>query len=214
MPLSRSPLRLVRGALAATLASAVALGGHVLGGGDVPAAAGVLVPWWLSVTLCTLLAGSRFGLPRMAAAVVGSQLLFHALFVLGTGGTGAAFVDPPGSHLGHVATGSADHGAHLVEGAAGHSVHLLGAGLPMQIGHLVAALLTTMLLHRGETVLLHGASLVGRLWRARPGARRPAPAVPVVPTRPRPVLPALEHLGHAQRAVLSPHVLRGPPRGV
>ena len=105
---------LLRGGLAATLATAVALAAHMVGGAVMPSWLGVLLPWWLAVTVCTVLAGSRFTLPRMGAAVLSSQALFHGLFTVGTpGDPGVSLVAPPGSHLGHGAahTGSASGAA-------------------------------------------------------------------------------------------------------
>src|SRR5690625_5788395 len=65
MSSSREPLRLVRGGVAATVATALALIGHVAGGGAMPGWLGIALPWWLSVTVCTVLAGTRFSLPAV-----------------------------------------------------------------------------------------------------------------------------------------------------
>lgn len=227
MTSSRSPLRLVRGGTAATLATMVALCGHLVGGGAMPSWLGVLLPWWLSVAACTALAGSRFSLPRMSAAVVASQALFHGLFMAGTPGDPSVhLVDPPGSHLGHAGhlpgsvTGSggtralhegAHSGAQGVGLAAEHALHGSHADLRMLLWHLIAALVTALLLHRGESLLMHGSAVVGQLWGF---LRRPrAAAATVVPILPAParVVPATAHLRPAQRAVLSPQLRRGPP---
>src|SRR5699024_5776527 len=68
MSSSREPLRLVRGGVAATVAAALALIGHVAGGGAMPGWLGIALPWWLSVTVCTVLAGTGFSLLRLSAA--------------------------------------------------------------------------------------------------------------------------------------------------
>ena len=47
---ARSPLRLLRGGMAASLATAVALGGHLVAGAAMPTWLGVALPWWLAVT--------------------------------------------------------------------------------------------------------------------------------------------------------------------
>lgn len=221
MTSTREPLRLVRGAAAATVTTAVALTGHLLGGGELPALLGIAITWWLAVTASTVLAGTRFSLLRLGAAVLGSQALFHALFVVTTGGSGTVtMVDPPGSQLYHhqhtlSSTGGAPsaHAGHLAEigGAAStHAAHGLVMEPQMLLGHVLAGLLTTVLLHRGERFLFRAFGAARRLVDVL--SRRPAPAVPVlVPAaRPRPV-PDLTHLDHAQRAVLSEQVLRGPP---
>lgn len=97
MTSSRTPLRLVRGGIAASLVTLLALGGHLVGGGAMPSWLGVAVPWWLSVTVCTVLAGARFSLGRMGIAVLSSQALFHGLFTLGTpGDRSVTLVAPPG----------------------------------------------------------------------------------------------------------------------
>src|SRR5690606_40199855 len=109
MSASRSPLRLMRGGTAASIATAVALGGHLAGGGAMPAWLGILVPWWLAVAGCTLLAGTRFSLARMGVVVLAIQALCHGLFRAGTpDDPGRALEEPPGSHLGY----SAGHTTH------------------------------------------------------------------------------------------------------
>lgn len=221
MTSSREPLRLVRGAAAATVTTAVALTGHLLGGGELPALLGIAITWWLAVTACTVLAGTRFSLLRLGAAVLGSQALFHALFVVTTGGSGTVtMVDPPGSQLYHhqhtltTADGAAGaHAGHLapIGGAAStHAAHGLVMDPRMLLGHVLAGLLTTLLLHRGERFLFRAFGAARRLIGVL--GRFPAPAAPVlVPAARRRPVPDLTHLDHAQRAVLSEQVLRGPP---
>lgn len=222
MTSSRSPLRLLRGGMAASLATAVALGGHLVGGGTVPSWLGVAVPWWLAVTICTVLAGSRFSLPRMGLAVLSSQALFHVLFTVGAPGEPSRpLVDPPGSHLGHglhatgtLASSHAGHGAagsDQVGVVAEHALHGQHLDLQMLLWHLAAALVTTVLLQRGESFLLRCAALVGSvlvLLSTPPHS----PALPrlVLPRRPRPT-PGVAHLPRARRAVLTPQLRRGPP---
>ena len=221
MTSSREPLRLVRGAAAATVTTAVALTGHLLGGGELPALLGIAITWWLAVTACTVLAGTRFSLLRLGAAVLGSQALFHALFVVTTGGSGTVtMVDPPGSQLYHhqhtlttaagTASAHAGHLAQIGDAASTHAAHGLVMDPRMMLGHVLAGLLTTLLLHRGERFLFRAFGAARRLIGVL--GRLPAQAAPVlVPAaRPRPV-PDLTHLDHAQRAVLSEQVLRGPP---
>lgn len=227
MTSSRSPLRLLRGGTAATLATMVALGGHLSGGGDMPSALGVLVPWWLSVTLCAVLAGSRFSLLRLSLAVLGSQALFHSLFSLGTpGASNVVMVSPPGSHLGHGAAqhavpvdagGAVDaaavhsHGADGMVAVTGHALAGGHGDAQMLLGHVLAALLTTVLLHRGERLLLRCAGLVGAVLAvlARPPHRLEIPAL-ALPGPARPVLSRTPVLPR-RRAVLDPRLQRGPP---
>src|SRR5690625_2485838 len=114
MSSSREPLRLVRGGAAV----ACALIGHVAGGGAMPGGPGLALPWWLSGTACTVLAGPRCSLRRRSAAILVSQALFHGLFMTGTpGDPGTRLVAPPGTHLGHGSHG--DHGGPGALGAQG-----------------------------------------------------------------------------------------------
>ena len=217
----RGPLRLVRGGTAASLVTLLALGGHLVGGAPMPSWLGVALPWWLSVTVCTVLAGSRFTLPRMGTAVLTSQALFHGLFVVGTpGDPSTVLVPPPGSHLGHGRHGSggaghaAEHTGHGADGMAAAAQHALHAGHSdsrMLLWHLVAGLLTTVLLHRGESILLRCAGLVGAMLAvlARPPRGLTLPSLPL-PGPSRPVLPSTL-VRPRRRAVLDPRLQRGPP---
>lgn len=225
MSASRSPLRLVRGGTAASIATAVALGGHLAGGGAMPAWLGILVPWWLAVAVCTLLAGTHFSLARMGVAVLASQALFHGLFSAGTpGDPGRALVDPPGSHLGHGA-GHAGHGAggvvgHGAHGDGGegvasvvdHALHGSHSDLRMLLLHVLAAMVTAVLLQHGESVLMRCARLALTVLAVL--AHPPLLLLLItllVPERPARPLPTAPHLLHAQRAVLTPQLRRGPP---
>ncbi|GAA1299634.1 hypothetical protein [Brachybacterium alimentarium] len=225
---SRSPLRLVRGGIAATLATVIALGGHLVGGGAVPSWIGIALPWWLSVAACTVLAGTRFSLPRMTAAVLASQALFHGLFLAGTpGDPSVQLVAPPGSHLGHGAhaghggqltDASASVGAHAahagpsgVGAAAEHALHGSHGDLRMLLWHVVAALVTAVLLHRGESIVLGSFALAARLFGAlrRPVAAVSAPAL-VLPAPAR-ILAVGVPVRPVRRAVAAPQLRRGPP---
>lgn len=224
MSASRSPLRLVRGGTAASIATAVALGGHLAGGGAMPAWLGILVPWWLAVAVCTLLAGTRFSLARMGVAVLASQALFHGLFSAGTpGDPGRALVDPPGSHLGH-GTGHAGHGAGGVVGhgthgdggegvasVADHALHGSHSDLRMLLLHVLAAMVTAVLLQHGESVLMRCARLALSVLAVLAHPPLLLLITLLVPERPARPLPAAPHLLHAQRAVLAPQLRRGPP---
>ena len=226
MPASRSPLRLLRGGVAASIAMAVALGGHLAAGAAMPCWLGILVPWWLAVAVSTLLAGTRFSLTRMGIAVLSSQALFHGLFSAGTpGDPGLALVDPPGSHLGHGAAHGGGHGAGAAAGlgheahgggdgiaaVADHAAHGSHSDLRMLVLHLLAALVTTVLLQHGESVLMRCARLalaVLQVLAHPPLLLLIRLLVPERPSRPVPPVPSLRH---ARRAVLTPQQRRGPP---
>jgi hypothetical protein len=225
MPASRSPLRLLRGGVAASIATAVALGGHLAAGAAMPGWLGILVPWWLAVAVSTLLAGTRFSLTRMGIAVLSSQALFHGLFSAGTpGDPGLALVDPPGSHLGHgaahagghsagAATGPG-HGAHAGDGIAAvadHAAHGNHSDLRMLVLHLLAALVTTVLLQHGESVLMRCARLALAVLEVLAHPPLLLLITLLVPERPSRPVPPVPSLRHARRAVLTPQPRRGPP---
>lgn len=224
MSSTRSPLRLLRGGVAATVATAVALSGHVIGGGEMPTWIGILVPWWLSVAACSVLAGSRFSLARMSAAVLTSQALFHGLFAAGTVGDGSvALQAPPGKSLGHHAHAEASSWSSASSGSSGgaveaplHASHSMldhavsgAGGWSMIAGHLVAAALTIILLQRGEALVLRGFGLARSLLLFL----RPAlPSVPgVLLPAPLRIRPGTARVRRVRRAVLSPRLRRGPP---
>ncbi|OAB87894.1 hypothetical protein AWH69_07685 [Janibacter melonis] len=182
---------IARGSAAAALATAVALCSHVLAGGAVPHVLGVVVPLALAVPACTLLARWRPALPRLGSSVAVSQLLFHTLFSLGAAPGGAG-------HLEHVRqTGHLGQLGLTAQGEALLTTTTTGAhtmpSSSMWLAHLVAAVVTTAALHRGEEVSrrLHVLALAVAAFLAppapvhivRPGTDvRPAPAPRALPT--------------------------------
>ncbi|MDQ0614783.1 hypothetical protein QF046_002424 [Microbacterium sp. W4I4] len=139
-PSRRIPL--LRGLVGASFATFIALASHVWVGGGMPGMLGIAVPWLLSLTVCTLLAGvlagRRLSIARLSLSVLASQLLFHALFVLGS-------ITPTGALAPHV------HGA-LPLAFSGEPV-LVPEDAGMWIAHGVAAVLTIVALHRGELIV-------------------------------------------------------------
>lgn len=101
-------LRILRGTAAASVATAVALIGHLLGGAESVPLLGILLPWWLSVSVCVLAIGRRPSMVGMSVSVAASQVLFHLLFSIG-GGVQLALAAgglPSGHHAGHGAAAS------------------------------------------------------------------------------------------------------------
>ncbi|WP_347042617.1 hypothetical protein [Brachybacterium nesterenkovii] len=101
-------LRILRGTAAASVATAVALIGHLLGGAESVPLLGILLPWWLSVSVCVLAIGRRPSLVGMSVSVAASQVLFHLLFSIG-GGVQLALAAgglSSGHHAGHGAAAS------------------------------------------------------------------------------------------------------------
>lgn len=202
MRASRGP-RLVRGALGASLATFVALLSHVAAGADMPGWLGIAVPWVLSVTVCTLLAGRRLSLVRLTMGVAASQFLFHVLFVLGT-------VTPSGAAV------SAGHHHHHVPAVmtlpvVGDHAAALHAGPEMWVWHAVAGLATVAVLYRGERAVLRLRQMAGEFvaWAARVIIRT-APTSLLTPA-----VPALTDTGARWRVAASPALSlvrrRGPP---
>ncbi|MCS3843261.1 hypothetical protein [Microbacterium sp. AK031] len=137
---SRKPA-ILRGFAAASLATFAALAGHVTGGGQMPGVLGILVPWIFSFMVCVLLAGRKLSVIRLSISVAISQILFHVLFVLGT-------IEPSGHTGGHV------HGAPVVLPASTGMAEAVVADGTMWAGHLLAAVVTVVIAHRGERMLL------------------------------------------------------------
>lgn len=160
-PRSVAP-RVVRGTSAGTAATLFALTFHLLADGAAPSPLAILAPLGASVLVGVLLAGHRLSLGRLALTVTAAQVLFHVLFVLGVpraphaGGIHAALAVPPthpvpAGHTGHV---DAVASVAPVVGVPDvtHAGHAHG-DVAMVAAHLAAALLTLVLLHRGERAL-------------------------------------------------------------
>ncbi|WP_051671033.1 MULTISPECIES: hypothetical protein [unclassified Microbacterium] len=148
---SRKPA-VIRGFAASSLAIFVALAGHVSGGGQMPGALGIVVPWVFSFMICVLLAGRSLSPIRLTFSVAVSQFLFHTLFVLGT-------VTPSGVSVPHV------HGAPLVIPATPGLPEAVTADASMWLGHALAALLTVSALYRGERLITAARNLAVQLGR-------------------------------------------------
>lgn len=193
-------MRLARALVLALTTITLAAVAHLLGGGALPSR-GVLVVLTGVVGLVALVASQhRLGTASIAALLGGGQALLHGTFsTLATSGADPAM-------LGHVV----GHGHHqqLVVHASAHAAHAAGhaahhhASVPMLLAHVVATLVTALVLARGERALwlLAGwLAPVVPLLMARP-ADWPRPALPTLPT-PRPV--------SADVALVAPR--RGPP---
>lgn len=135
--------RVVRASVAATVATFLALVSHVAGGGAMPEWLGVVVPWVLSLAICTILAGRTLSLLRLSVAVLASQALFHTLFVLGAPAAG----DLPTGHVHGV--GVLDLGGDVVA----------SPDAAMWLSHAIAAVLTIAALYRGERAVRRLLSL-------------------------------------------------------
>lgn len=189
-------LRLLRGAAASSVATVLAGVSHTVGGGAPPHPLLVVALAVFLTPLCALLVGRVLRAGLIAAAVVMAQGLFHVIFhALG------ATLTPAPSGTGH-------HHASLLRLAAGTGSGVLGSesALPdaaMLGSHLLAAVLTTALLWRGETLL----RLIARWARA---ALR-VPAVAVRGPWPRPAAPAGHRWAPLPCVRIADASRRGPP---
>jgi len=156
----------VRGVGVASIATFVALMGHVAGGGALPGWLGLLAPFALASAVSTVAVGRKQSLLGLSIAVVTSQALFHMLFTLGAPALPTAALAP--HHHGASPTLPLDMGI-------GEHLH----GMPaMTLMHAVAALLTIAALRWSERAVAaaaHGIAAVVR-WLERvvaPVAIRP-----------------------------------------
>jgi hypothetical protein len=177
-------LRWIRAAVVGLSATGLALLGHLAAGGTAPPAG------QLALVTCGVLVASlalsvrRWTLGPLLAVLLGSQALFHVAF----GGAGHA------------------HGGQHMAGDSAMPGH---SGLLMLIGHGVAALLTALLLRRGEDWLWGLLGLLARAWRAgRVAAEEPVAAAPSMALSRSDAVPGLLDL--LEHAVAR----RGPPARV
>lgn len=162
-----------RGFAASSLSIFIALAGHVWGGGSMPGALGILVPWILASMVCVLLAGRKLSVMRLSVSVALSQFLFHLLFVLGA-------ITPSGAAVPHV------HGAPLVLPPSTGLSAAVVADSSMWIAHGFAALVTIAALHRGERLVLAVRELAAfavQWLRRRVDAALVPPAIQASTTR-------------------------------
>ncbi|GAB3405063.1 hypothetical protein GCM10027515_17940 [Schumannella luteola] len=139
--------RTARGALAGTTAMVLAAASHGFGGGDIPGWLAIAVGLVVAVLLGTLLTAKTPSLPRLLAIVLPSQAAFHYLFVL-LGGPGLAVA----RHAHPGAGSSALDAAGPATGVTGsHLQHITEPR--MLAAHLVAAVLTVVLLRWAEAAL-------------------------------------------------------------
>lgn len=207
--------RLARGWAGAVLAVGLGAGAHtVLGAGQTPHPLVLLLAVVLAAPICTVLAGRRLSLPRVLAAVTGSQAILHGLYSLASPLPGAhAGLPTTAGHLGHAVPASGElasfaaaqssaHAAVHTAGPGGHDHH----GLGMIAAHAAAALLTVLLIRHGERLLVRAAGLVvGAVLRHRVPALRPAVG------RVHPVWASTAPAVPAGRELIGSTGLRGPP---
>ncbi|SDH57478.1 hypothetical protein [Agrococcus jejuensis] len=200
--MARRQARALRGVVVASLATFAALLSHVSAGGAMPGPVGIVVPLTLAIFASVLLSGAVHSLWRLVPSVAASQLLFHALFVLGTP-TASLGVS---GHAHHAS--DADLSAALAASSGGAAMtHAMHADATMWLHHAIAAAATIALIARGERALARLAAFAFFVLR-----RLVVVLVPVRPTAPV----ALAATWAAPRAWSlsrrqAPSLLRGPP---
>lgn len=149
-------LRLLRGTAASSVATIIAAVSHTIGGGAPPHPLLVLALSVFLTPLAALVVGRRLNLLGLSAAVAMSQTIFHVLFVaLNATATG---------------TGTAGHAHHLVASPSPlplTPITTVSADTGMLGAHIIAALVTTAMLWRGERMLLAIADWVRAALRRR-----------------------------------------------
>jgi hypothetical protein len=180
-------LRSVRAAVVGLSASGLALLGHLAAGGTAPPPGQLVLAVLAVLVVSRALSARRWTVGPLLAVLLGSQALFHVAF----SGVGAAHV----------------HGGQHVMSASAMPGH---PWLLMLVGHGVAALLTALLLRRGEDWLRGLVALLTRAWRVV----RVAAEEPLGAHRTR----AMSRLGDVRLVLdLLEHAVarRGPPaRGI
>jgi hypothetical protein len=134
-------LRWARASVVGGVATGLSLLGHVSAGGSAPPAGWLLVLALVTLLVSAGLSGRRWTLGPLLGLLLGAQVAFHVAF--GSRSTGHV---PGGQHLGHAAM------------VPGHS------GVAMLAGHALAALLTALLLRRGEDCAWRAVDLLARVW--------------------------------------------------
>lgn len=183
--------RVLRGAVAAAVATLLAATSHTIAGGPAPAPLLIGLMMALLTPVAGALVGPRPRLARLAAAVTVSQVAFHGAFQLLGSPTGIR-MSPTAAHA-HV------HG--VVDPAMLQATAAAPESTGMYVAHAIAAALTIALLWRGERAVHAIARETLRVLRRaeapRPALVPDAPAAfasPVRPAGPR-LLPSVSWRG-------------------
>lgn len=134
--------RAVRGTIAAAVSTFIAATSHGLADGRAPSIVAVSVALTASVFVCIALAGKTVSRPRLAVAVAFSQLAYHGMF---------AFA-PSGGSVSSTSLGV--HAQHAVQSIDVHTGVVAHTHSPMMwVAHILAGVVTTLLLATGENVI-------------------------------------------------------------
>lgn len=184
-------LRLVRAAAVSSVATLLAALSHTFGGGAAPHPLLILAVATLLTPFSALLVGTRQSRGRVASAVFVAQAAFHMLF------------QALGSPTGADTLGGVGHTHHLNLDLLGPATSETSLSTTMLLAHLAAAVLTTVLVWHGETLLGSIVRWVEAMFRR---AAAGAPAQHRRPPRLRSTL-----LPSFDAAVAAAVPRRGPP---
>ncbi|QAY58680.1 hypothetical protein ET475_00780 [Microbacterium protaetiae] len=154
-------LRALRGVVASAITVLLAATAHTVAGGGAPAPLLLVAAAMLAAPPAVLLVGRRPSVLRTSTAVLAAQAVFHGVFALFGGPSTVTFVTPVGAHV---------HSAQMVAtGTHAMTPHSMSAA------HVIAALVTVVVLHRGEWMLRAAGRGIHRLLPLR-RARVPRPS--------------------------------------
>lgn len=198
----RASFRLFRTGLIGSVVLSLAVGGHLAGGGLLPAFSVLAALCGVTMIPIAALTRSRLSFPVLNGLIGAGQLWLHWAFEALSAGNPptvpAAMLASHGDHLHRAAT-------HVVSEtlAVSARAHALAPESLMFASHAAATLVTALLLARGERALEIVAG-----W-LEPLLRRPEPAA-ILPDRvPGPCFPAV--VRRASRPGLRLPAWRGPP---
>lgn len=170
----RASFRLFRTGLIGSVVLGLAVGGHLAGGGQLPALAVLAALCAVAVVPVAALTRFRLSFPALTGVLGAGQLWLHWAFdALSAGAPPPVPMALLAGHANHH-TGHAVHETLAVAGAA--PTHAAAPDWLMFASHAVATLVTALLLAWGERAL---AALAGWL---EPLLRQPEPAI-VLPAR-------------------------------
>jgi hypothetical protein len=196
-------LRWVRGAVVGVAATGLAGAGHVTAGGASLSGTGLTLVTLVAVATGVGLSNRRWTTTPLMAMLLGAQVVFHLAF----GGINGPAMSPGGAAaMSHALPSNVDTAAGLSMADPTTGMTLTGEhGAAMLAGHLLAALVTGLVLRRGEDWCWRLVDLLTRPVQAAALRPPPLPTLPRLLTAPRAV--------PAGRAGLLADVAprRGPP---
>lgn len=184
------PGQLMLGAAVGVGSTALALGGHAIGGGAAPGSAMLAALTLAAVVACLVLGRTRWKLPALLGVLVVMQAVFHVAF----GGQAGASMQ-------------AGHGHHHEHSQAAAQSATAGLGWQMLTAHVVAVLVTALVIRRGAQICRLLVAVLARPFAIIRILLGPAPSP----------LPSRVGAREARRASMRPALVlcaaprRGPP---